>query len=154
MPTTWMVGIINREPHVTKDIIRFFYLNAINNAKESIKLINPYFTLNRKLKRALAKAVKRGVKVEIMLSVRSDIPITPDVGFYNVGSANLNARSLRWDREENAVIIDPHVTRQLNQLFEQQKQDSFLLTEEKWDQWRTPWKKFVGWAGHLLAPFL
>ena len=78
-----MVGIINREPHVTKDIIRFFYLNAINNAKESIKLINPYFTLNRKLKRALAKAVKRGVKVEIMLSVRSDIPITPDVGFYN-----------------------------------------------------------------------
>ena len=181
-----MVGIINREPHVTKDIIRFFYLNAINNAKESIKLINPYFTLNRKLKRALAKAVKRGVKVEIMLSVRSDIPITPDVGFYNahqlmkkgcdiwlyqpgfhhtkiimvdgqfctVGSANLNARSLRWDREENAVIIDPHVTRQLNQLFEQQKQDSFLLTEEKWDQWRTPWKKFVGWAGHLLAPFL
>lgn len=181
-----MVGIINREPQLSKDIIRFFYLNAINNAKDSIKLINPYFTLNHKLKRALANAVKRGVKVEILLSVHSDIPITPDVGFYNahklmkkgcniwlyepgfhhtkiimvdgmfctVGSANLNARSLRWDREENAVIIDPYVTSQLDELFEKQKQDSFLLTEEKWDQWRTPWKKLVGWLGHLLSPFL
>lgn len=181
-----MVGIINREPHVTKDIIRYFYLNAINSAHDSIKIINPYFTLNRQLKHALINAVKRGVKVEIMLSVRSDIPVTPDVGFYNahklmkkgcriwlyqpgfhhtkiimvdgqfctVGSANLNARSLRWDREENAVIIDPHVTRQLDTLFEQQKADSFLLNQEKWDKWRTKWKKFVGWAGHFLSPFL
>ena len=181
-----MVGIINREPHVTKDIIRYFYLNAINSAHDSIKIINPYFTLNRKLKRALINAVKRGVKVEIMLSVKSDIPVTPDVGFYNahklmkkecriwlyqtgfhhtkiimvdgqfctVGSANLNARSLRWDREENAVIIDPHVTRQLDTLFEQQKTDSFLLNQEMWDKWRTKWKKFVGWAGHFLSPFL
>lgn len=180
------VGIINREPHVTKDIIRYFYLNAINSAHDSIKIINPYFTLNRQLKRALINAVKRGVKVEIMLSVRSDIPVTPDVGFYNahklmkkgcriwlyqpgfhhtkiimvdgqfctVGSANLNARSLRWDREENAVIIDPYVTRQLDDLFEQQKADSFLLNQEKWDKWRTKWKKFVGWAGHFLSPFL
>ena len=181
-----MVGIINREPHVTKDIIRYFYLNAINSAHDSIKIINPYFTLNRQLKHALINAVKRGVKVEIMLSVRSDIPVTPDVGFYNahklmkkgcriwlyqpgfhhtkiimvdglfctVGSANLNARSLRWDREENAVIIDPYVTRQLDDLFEQQKADSFLLNQEKWDKWRTKWKKFVGWAGHFLSPFL
>lgn len=181
-----MVGIINREPQATRDIIRYFYLNAINAAKDSIKLINPYFTLTRRLKRALSEAVKRGVKVEIMLSVKSDIPVTPDVGFYNahklmkkgcriwlyepgfhhtkvimvdgqvctVGSANLNARSLRWDREENAVIIDPHVTRQLDNLFEREKEESFLLTPEAWKRWRTPWKKFVGWAGHLLSPFL
>ncbi len=181
-----MVGIINREPHTSNEIIRFFYLRAIENARDSIKLINPYFTLNRKLIKAFKRAVKRGVKVEILLSERSDIPLTPDCGFYNahllmkagcqvwiyqpgfhhtkvimvdgkfctVGSANLNARSLRWDREENAVIIDPCTTRELDTLFEQQKQDSFLLTPEKWKQWRTPWKRFVGWVAHLLSPLL
>lgn len=181
-----MVGIINREPHTSNEIIRYFYLRAIENAKDSIKLINPYFTLNRKLIKAFKRAVKRGVKVEILLSERSDIPLTPDCGFYNahllmkagcqvwiyqpgfhhtkiimvdgrfctVGSANLNARSLRWDREENAVIVDACTTRELDTLFEQQKQDSFLLTAEKWKQWRTPWKRFVGWVAHLLSPLL
>lgn len=181
-----MVGIINREPHVTKDIIRYFYINAINDAKDSIKLINPYFTLSHSLKKAFRNAIKRGVKVEILLSVKSDIPLTPDCGFFNahqlmkagcqiwlykpgfhhtkiimvdgqfctVGSANLNARSLRWNREENAVIIDAYTTHELNQIFEQQKKDSFLLTEEKWKQWRTPWQRFRGWFAHLLSPFL
>ncbi len=181
-----MIGIINREPHVTKAIIRDFYLNAINDAQDTIKLINPYFTLNHKLKKALKNAVKRGVKVELMLSVKSDIPLTPDCGFYNahklmkagvevwmykpgfhhtkiimvdgrfctVGSANLNARSLRWDYEENAVIIDPHTTKELCDLFDREKADSFKLTEEKWKQWRSPSKRFRGWFAHLLAPFL
>lgn len=181
------VGIINREPHITKDIIRYFYLNAINDARDSIKIINPYFTLSHKLKKALKNAARRGVKVEIMLSTKSDIPLTPDCGFYNahklmkagcniwmytpgfhhtkiimvdgkfctVGSANLNARSLRWDYEENAVILDPHTTKQLDDLFEKDKADSFLLDEQKWREWRTGWQRFKGWfATKLLTPFL
>ncbi|MBO4826937.1 MAG: cardiolipin synthase [Prevotella sp.] len=181
-----MVGIINREPHTTNKIIRSFYLDAINLAHDSIKLINPYFTLNGKLKRALRKAIRRGVKVEIMVSQRSDIPLTPDCVFYNVhrlmrhgadvwiykpgfhhtkvimvdgrfctvGSANLNARSLRFDYEANAVIIDPCTTGELNRLFEADKKNSFRLTQQTWNEWRTPWNKFVGWFAHLLAPWL
>ena len=181
-----LVGIINREPRISNDIIRYFYLNAIDGAQDSIKLINPYLTLNRKLKRSLRNAVKRGVKVEIMVSAKSDIPLTPDCVFYNVhklmkkgvdvwlyepgfhhtkvimvdgkyctvGSANLNARSLSWDYEENAVIVDTCVTRQLDNLFDRDKQKSFRLTEESWDEFRTPWQKFVGWFAHLLTPFL
>lgn len=180
------VGIINREPHSNSDIIRYFYLNAINDAKDSIKIINPYFTLNRKIKKALKKAVKRGVKVEIMLSVKSDIPLTPDVGFYNahnlmkvgcklwmfkpgfhhtkiimvdgkfctVGSANLDARSMRWDREANAVIIDPYTTKQLSNMFNEEKKDCFLLTEESWKKWRTPFKRHLGWFGSLFTAFM
>ena len=64
-----MVGIINREPHTSNTIIRRFYTDAINGAKDSIKLINPYLTLNATLKRALRRAVKRGVKVEIMVFI-------------------------------------------------------------------------------------
>ena len=181
-----VVGIINRELRISNDVIRYFYENAINCAQDSIKLINPYFTLNRKLKKAFKNAVKRGVKVEIMLSTHSDIPLTPDCGFYNahklmkhgcriwmytpgfhhtkiimvdgkvctVGSANLNARSLSWDYEANAVIVDSHTTRELDNLFEDNKKDCFLLDEQKWDEWRTPWQKFRGWVGHLLSPFL
>jgi cardiolipin synthase len=181
-----MIGIINREPHTSNEIIRAFYTDAINDAQDSIKIINPYFTLNHTLKRALKKAAKRGVKVEIMLSTRSDIPLTPDCGFYNahklmkagcqiwmytagfhhtkiimvdgrictVGSANLNSRSLSWDYEENAVILDKNTTKELDNLFEKDKKQSFLLTEQKWDTWRTPWQRFRGWFAHLLAPFL
>ena len=181
-----LIGIINREPHVSPDIIRSFYLGAIDAAKDSIKLVNPYLTLNRKLKRALKNAVKRGVKVEIMISQHSDIPLTPDCVFYNahklmkkgadiwvyqpgfhhtkiimvdgkfctVGSANLNARSLRWDYEENAVILDSHTTAELERMFDADKKRSVYLTEELWDEMRSPWKKFVGWFAHLLAPFL
>lgn len=36
-----MVGIINREPRTSNEIIREFYYNAIDAAKDSIKIINP-----------------------------------------------------------------------------------------------------------------
>ncbi len=181
-----MVGIINREPRITNKIIRSFYTKAINSAQDSIKLINPYLTLNRKLKKALKNAVKRGVKVEIMVSTHSDIPLTPDCVFYTVhklmkkgvnvwmytpgfhhtkiitvdgkfctvGSANLNARSLNFDYEENAIIIDQETTQQLSDMFDRDKADSFKLTKKSWNEFRTGWQKFVGWFAHLLTPFL
>ena len=181
-----MVGIINREPRTSNKIIRQFYINAINDAKDSIKLVNPYLTLTRKLKRALKRAVKRSVKVEVMVSAKSDIPLTPDCVFYNVhklmkhgvdvyiyepgfhhtkiimvdglfctvGSANLNSRSLRFDYEENAVIIDPCTTAELSHMFDHDKTRSFKLTPEKWKEFRTGWQKFVGWFAHFLAPVL
>ena len=181
-----MVGIINREPRTSNKIIRTFYTNAINYAQDSIKLVNPYLTLNHSLKKALRRAVKRGVKVEVMVSAHSDIPLTPDCVFYNVhklmkhgvdvfiyepgfhhtkiimvdgrfctvGSANLNSRSLRFDYEENAVIIDRCTTAQLSKMFDSDKTKSFLLTPNKWKKFRTPWQKFVGWFAHRLAPVL
>ena len=181
-----MVGIINREPRTSNKIIRSFYTNAINYAQEHIQLVNPYLTLNGKLKQALRNAVKRGVKVEIMVSTHSDIPLTPDCMFYNVhklmkhgvdvwmyepgfhhtkiimvdgrfctvGSANLNARSLNWDYEENAVIVDPSTTKELSDMFEQDKKDCFKLTPESWNRFRTRGQKLRGWFAHLLTPFL
>lgn len=181
-----MVGIINREPKISNKIIRRFYIDAINDAQDSIKIVNPYLTLSNKLKKSLRKAIKRGVNVEIMVSTHSDIPLTPDCVFYNVhklmkhgaevwmyepgfhhtkiimvdgkfctvGSANLNARSLRFDYEENAVIIDKSTTHELEQMFEQDKTESFKLTPQSWNEFRTPWKKFVGWFAHLLSPWL
>ena len=152
----------------------------------SIKIVNPYFTLTPSITMALKRAIKRGVKVELMIAANSDIPLTPDCSFYNmhrlmkrgaevwiykngfhhtkiimvdgqpctVGSANLDSRSLRFDYEENAVIIDPATTRELSDMFDRDKQKSFLLTKESWNQWRTPWQKFRGWFANLLSNFL
>jgi cardiolipin synthase len=181
-----LVGIINREPGQTPRIMRTFYINAINQAKDSIHIINPYFTLIPSVTRALTRAIQRGVKVEIMLSAKSDIPLTPDCALYQahklmkrgatvwlykpgfhhskimmidgryctIGSTNLDARSLKCDFEENAVIVDPNTTAELDAMFRRDKQQSFLLTEASWDAFRTRWQKFRGWFAHLLQPFL
>ena len=181
-----MVGIINREPGITPKIMRTFYVNAINQAQDSIHIINPYFTLIPSVTRALTRAIRRGVKVEIMLSSKSDIPLTPDCALYQarklqkrgarvwlykpgfhhskimmvdgryctVGSTNLDARSLKCDFEENAVIIDKATTRELDDMFWRDKQKSFEMNDQTWDEFRTGWQKFRGWFAHLLQPLL
>lgn len=181
-----LVGIINREPRTTNDVMRYFYVNAIDDAQDSIHIINPYFTLIPSVNKAIKRALKRGIKVDIMLSAKSDIPLTPDCAFYNahklmkrganvwlyqpgfhhskimmvdgrfctVGSTNLDARSMRFDYEENAVIIDSCTTRELDDMFERDKHESIYLTPETWKQFRTPWQRFRGWFAHLLRPFL
>ena len=191
-----LVGIVNREPGTVRtddqrllgknSAMRYFYVNAINDARDSIRIINPYFTLIPSVTKALKRAIKRGVKVELMISAKSDIPLTPDCAFYNmhrmmkrgahvwlyqpgfhhskvmmvdgsfctVGSTNLDSRSLRFDYEENAVIIDRPTTMELDQMFDRDKQQSVYLTPETWDAFRTPWQKFRGWFAHLLSPFL
>ena len=191
-----MVGIVNREPGTVRDeqgrllgkndAVRFFYVNAIRAAQDSIRIINPYFTLIPSVNKALKEAIKRGVKVELMISAKSDIPLTPDCAFYymhrmmrrgahvwlyqpgfhhskimmvdgrfcTVGSTNLDACSLRFDYEENAVVVDRPTTLELDQMFDRDKQQSVYLTEEEWDRFRTPWQKFRGWFAHLLRPFL
>ena len=181
-----LIGIVNREPHTTNRIMRRFYVQAIDAAHDSIKLINPYFTLTPSVRKALHRAIHRGVKVEIMVSAKSDIPLTPDVVYRNVhkmmkrgaliwlyqpgfhhskimmvdglfctvGSTNLDARSLRFDYEENALIVNRETTRELVDMFDRDKQKSVLLTEEEWDRFRTPWQKFRGWFGSLLSPWL
>ena len=180
------IGIINREPHTTNKLLRQFYIKALDAAQDSIKLINPYFTLIPSVRKALKRAISRGVKMEIMVSAKSDIPLTPDVVFRNahqmmkrgahvwlyqpgfhhskimmvdgrfctVGSTNLDARSLRFDYEENALIVNRETTKELDDMFDRDKQKSVLLTEEEWNRFRTPWQKFRGWFGSLLQPWL
>lgn len=78
------VGIVNREPHTSNEIMRTLYVKSIDNAEHHIQIINPYFTLMPCVKKALRRALKRGVRVEIMVSLNSDIPLTPDCVFFQV----------------------------------------------------------------------
>ena len=179
------VAIVDRYPKKNPKIMREVYAHAIENAKNKVQIINPYFTPTKKIKKAIKKATKKGVKVEIMIPGKSDIGFTPDAvlyvsnklrkkgvdiyiyngGFHHskvmmidslyctVGSTNLNSRSLHYDFEVNAFIFDRETTDELIQLFNEDKEDSTLLTSEIYKD-RTVWKKFIGWFAHLFTPFL
>ena len=183
---TKTIGIINREPRHLNKMMRKFYIQALDDAQDSIRIINPYLTLIPAVKKAMRRAMERGVKLEIMVSSKYDEPLTPDLVYRNVhrlmkrgaviwiyqpgfhhskimmvdgryctvGSTNLDARSLKCDFEENAVIIDKATTRELDDMFWRDKQKSFQLTDESWNEFRTGWQKFRGWFSHLLQPFL
>jgi len=137
------------------------------------------------VRRAIKRAIKRGVEVEIMIPAKSDIGFTPETGelvayrlmkkgakvylfdggfhhskvmmvdstFCTVGTANLASRSLRYDYETNAFIFDKGTTDELGTMFERDKRNSHPLDREYWKK-RSKWKKFVGWFGNLLTPFL
>ena len=181
-----MVGIATREPRTTNKIMRQFYVNAINQAKDSIKIVNPYFVPTSSVIKALKRCAERGVKMDIIMSSKYDVPMIPDCVYYNlhklikrganvwrykpgfhhskimmvdgqyctVGSTNLDARSLRFDYEINALIIDKDVTRQLEDKFIEDTRNCDLVTEEEYKRSRTKWQQFRGWLAHLLTPFL
>lgn len=76
------VAIVNRIPKKQPKLLRHTYIEAINAAKRKIQLINPYFTPTHSVVKALEDALARGVRVEIMIPGKSDIPFTPDAAFY------------------------------------------------------------------------
>lgn len=76
------VGVVNRDPVESPRIIHDTFVKMINDARKQILIISPYFTPCRHIRRAIRRAVSRGVDVQIMLSAKSDIPITPRIVEY------------------------------------------------------------------------
>lgn len=76
------VAIVDRAPKVSNESIRDLFACMLDNAKYKVRLINPYFVPTHKVRKALKRAVDRGVEIEIMLSAKSDIALTPDAAFY------------------------------------------------------------------------
>ena len=76
------VAIVQRVPKISPEAMRHAYIAAINTAKRKIQIINPYFTPTASIRRAIERAVDRGVRVEIMIPGKSDISFTPDAAFY------------------------------------------------------------------------
>ena len=102
----------------------------------------------------LHRLMKKGAKVYLFNGGfhHSKIMMVDSI-FCTVGTANLNSRSLRYDYETNAFIFTPETTGELIKMFEEDKLNSTQLTPEVWKK-RSAWKKFVGWVGNLLTPFL
>lgn len=179
------IAVVDRWPTRNAEQMRRVYANAINAAKDSVQLISPYFIPTKRVRSAIKKALKDGVKVEIMVSTKSDIPFTPEITHYvayrlmkkgatvymydggfnhskvmsvdgkltTIGSTNLNSRSLCFDYESNLFIFGKEDSDELLQYFREDKKESHLLTREEWKK-RSWWKKFCGWLGNIVTPFM
>ena len=179
------ISIVDRDPKYTPDAIRDLFSEMLNTAQHKVLIINPYFVPTHRVRKALKKAVDRGVDVQILLSAKSDIPLTPEASHYvgnnlakrgakvylyhggfhhtkimmvddlycTVGSSNMDSRSLRCDYEVNTVIFSKEVTAELTDLFNEQLKSSTLMEDGYWGT-RSLGKRFQGWFGNILTPFL
>lgn len=76
---TKTIGVVERGPGLHAKDMRRAYVAAIDAAQHHIQIVNPYPTNVKSVRRAMRRALKRGVRMEIMVSAKSDVPITPDV---------------------------------------------------------------------------
>lgn len=179
------VAVVDRWPSRTPKSMRRAYANALNSAKDSVMLVSPYFIPTSIVNRAIKKAIDDGVKVDIMLTAKGDIPMVPDgvwrIGYklmkrganvymydggfnhskvmcvdgkyMTVGSANLNSRSMRYDYETNIFVFDKEDTRDLQDIIDEDKKESFLLTKEIYKK-RSLWRRICGFFVVLATPIM
>lgn len=76
------IAIVDRAPRIRSKEMRKTYAASIRSAQHCIQIVNPYFVPTHSIREALKDALARGVKVEIMISSKSDIPFTPEATFY------------------------------------------------------------------------
>ncbi|MCF0195653.1 MAG: phosphatidylserine/phosphatidylglycerophosphate/cardiolipin synthase family protein, partial [Bacteroidaceae bacterium] len=74
-----LVALCDRVPRKTASIMRDTYITCIDNAQSLIQIVNPYITLTIGIRKALNRALRRGVRLQIMLSTKNDGPVVPDV---------------------------------------------------------------------------
>ena len=160
-----LVALADRIPRLSPEMIRKTYCTAIDNAQQLIQIVNPYPCLSNPVRKALNDALARGVRVQFMVSEKSDGQSNADVtgiemkklmkrgaevyyykgGFHHskvmmidslfctVGTANLDARSLKFDYEVNSFIFSPETTMELQEIFRKDiEQHCYLLTPETW----------------------
>ena len=74
-----LVALTDRIPRLSPDMMRKTYCAAINNAQQLIQIVNPYPCLSNPIRKALNDALERGVKVQFMVSEKSDGQANADV---------------------------------------------------------------------------
>lgn len=74
-----VISVVNREPGRSSKTMRKAYVAALDAAKREVRIVNPYPTNVKSVRRAIKRAAERGVVVKIMVSGSSDVSMTPDV---------------------------------------------------------------------------
>jgi cardiolipin synthase len=69
------VMIVNGGPHHNRSFIRSAFRMAIAGASESVTVANPYFVPGPRIVRSLLRAVGRGVRVQLILPAKNDVPL-------------------------------------------------------------------------------
>ena len=179
------VQIVDNRKYRKRWAIRRAYTTAINSSRERIAISNAYFLPDRGVRRALERAVERGVKVQVIIPEHSDVKPVKYAGEYmygrllrkgieflcwprtmmhaktavidstwsTIGSYNLDNRSLVYNLEVVAVILDRRVGRQMQRTFMDDAARCKPLTLERWT--RRGWlRRVLGWLFYQFRKWL
>lgn len=172
-------------PNEDFERLQWIMVGAMSCARESIRILTPYFIPSRELLAALNAAVLRGVRVEVILPAASNLPyvdwacramlwevlqygtavywqpppfdhsklLIVDDFYVNLGSANLDPRSLRLNFELNLEVFDPALAASLGQHFDTLRARSQAATIAFLDA-RSFLAKVRDAAAKLFSPYL
>jgi len=91
------VRMIENTARRKRTAIRRAYLHVIKTAKKSVLIENAYFMPDRGVRRALVRAVRRGVDVRIIVPGHSDVRLIEWASLYVMRRlARFNVKLLRW----------------------------------------------------------
>lgn len=74
-----LIALADRIPRLSPDMMRKTYCTAIDNAQKLIQIVNPYPCLSNPIRKALNNALARGVRVQFIVSEKSDGQSNADV---------------------------------------------------------------------------
>ena len=105
-------GLVTSGPDVEQETMHDVLFLAINEARERVFIVSPYFIPNPSILASLRSAVYRGVDVRVMVPGRSDIPLVrrasrsfypsllgAGVRLFEYRGAILHAKAVAFDRE-------------------------------------------------------
>ena len=72
-------AVASRWPGESPGIMRQTYVICIDNAERLVQIVNPYAMLFGEVRAALRRALQRGVRVQFMVSTKSDGKVNDDV---------------------------------------------------------------------------
>lgn len=153
---TWL---LERWPFHGRRALINYYKKKCAEAKNKITIVTPYFVPQRWLFRALKKAVKRGVKIEVIMPGKTDVAVinlahryiaqalSPIISFFFmkemnhakvllvdeheglVGSNNVDAQSFDFNLEASVVFQRKDMVGDLKNILEKWRQQSIPFSE-------------------------
>jgi cardiolipin synthase len=117
------------------------FLLAIESARTSITITNPYFVPDARMARALAEAARRGVDVTLITAgavsgtqnqiVRKASQALDDQ-WVSIGSADLDNASFALNNELNVTFLDRRLARRLTEIFANDLRSTTPVTLPEW----------------------
>lgn len=74
-----VIAVVNRERGRLSKRMREAFVAALDAAQHEVRIVNPYVTNVRIVRKAMRRALKRGVRLRIMVSHKMDVSITPEL---------------------------------------------------------------------------
>ena len=105
--------IIRETPSIIHQKSRNYFMKLIDQAKTSIDIITPYFLTGRAIVDKLGKAVKRGVKVRIIVPFNSDVRSADFLRDLFLGFLHKKGIKIEFFQKGNIhaklMLIDKHI---------------------------------------------